>query len=309
MSNSGEWLDDGAAGAGHSQSEWLELSLEAHSDAEAERYEDALLAAGALAITFQAADQEEIFEPPPGTTPLWQHTAVTGLFAQDSDLGALLAVLRQELGPQLPISRRCFADAQWTRAWLDHFKPIYFGPSFIVAATEHEIDDKNATVLRLDPGLAFGTGTHPSTAMCLQFLVSQDLRGRSVYDYGCGSGILGVAAALLGADPVYQTDIDPQALRASADNAAKNGVAERIHIVATPDAAPRVDILVANILLAPLCGLRTQFEKHTDANSVLVFAGLLERQEEELRAAYAGYQIERLQEREGWICLRLRRNH
>lgn len=305
MSNSGEWLDDGAAGAGHSQSEWLELSLEAHSDAEAERYEDALLAAGALAITFQAADQEEIFEPPPGTTPLWQHTAVTGLFAQDSDLGALLAALRQELGPNLPISRRCFADAQWTRAWLDHFKPIYFGPSFIVAATEHEIDDKNATVLRLDPGLAFGTGTHPSTALCLEQLVQRDLRGRSVYDYGCGSGILGIAAALLGAAPVYQTDIDPQALRASADNAAKNGV--KVEICANPADAPAVDLIVANILLEPLCGLKEQFEKHLKADSQLIFAGLLARQEARIREVYRGYAIERLGEREGWICLGLHR--
>ena len=306
-----EWLDNSAAGAGHSP-EWLELSLEAHSDAEVERFEEALLAAGAVAISYSAADEEEIYEPPLGTMPLWARTGVTGLFNQGSDRPAILAALGELLGTTLPIAARSFADSQWTRAWLDHFQPIPFdgGPRrLIVAASEHVIDDPAAVVLRLDPGLAFGTGTHPSTAMCLQFLVSQDLRGRSVYDYGCGSGILGVAAALLGADPVYQTDIDPQALRASADNAAKNGVAERIHIVATPDAAPRVDILVANILLAPLCGLRAQFEKHTDADSVLVFAGLLERQEEELRAAYAGYQIERLQEREGWICLQLRRNH
>ena len=165
-------------------------------------------------------------------------------------------------------------------------------------------------MLRLDPGLAFGTGTHPSTAMCLNWLVHHGaLAGKTIYDYGCGSGILGIAAALLGAKHVWQTDIDPQALTASGENADKNGVRERITLCADPNNAPQVDLLVANILLEPLCALRPQFEKHLRADSEMIFAGLLERQEERIRAAYGdAYHISRADSRDGWILLHLRPN-
>ena len=289
---------------------WLELTLTAHSDAEAEQLEAALEASGAIAVTYTAADDEEIYEPPVGTTPLWQTTRVTGLYPLDSDRDAILTVLRAALGNDYPIAEHLLHDNDWVRAWLDHFQPIPFGNGFWVAATEHTIPEADATVLRLDPGLAFGTGTHPSTAMCLNWLVHHGaLADKTVYDYGCGSGILGIAAALLGAKHVWQTDIDPQALTASGENADKNGVRERITLCADPDDAPKVDLLVANILLEPLCFLRPQFEKHLRADSQLIFAGLLERQEERIRAAYGdAYAITRTDSRDGWILLHLHPN-
>ena len=215
--------------------QWLEITLRSNSEADAERIEAALEAAGAIAITYTAADDEEIFEPPIGSMPLWAHTGITGLFPQNSDPETIHFLLRAALGNDIALNDRLFADSEWTRAWLDHFRPIDFGGGFWVAASEHHIDDPAATVLRLDPGLAFGTGTHPSTAMCLNWLVHHGaLAGKTVYDYGCGSGILGIAAALLGAQHVWQTDIDPQALTASGENADKNGVHARITLALTP---------------------------------------------------------------------------
>lgn len=290
------------------EKQWLELTLTAHSDHEALLIETALEISGALAVTYQAADEQEIFEPPVGSTPLWHTTRVTGLYDLDADKTAIIASLQSALGEDYPIADHILTDKDWVRAWLDHFKPIPFGAHFWVAATEHQIDDPNAIVLRLDPGLAFGTGTHPSTAMCLNYLVTEaQLADKTVYDYGCGSGILGIAAALVGAKHVWQTDIDPQALTASAENAEKNGVREKISIVANPSDAPQTDILIANILLEPLCFLRPQFEKHIRPDTQIYFAGLLERQEANIREHYGdGYDIHRAAERDGWILLSLR---
>ncbi|MDO5091024.1 MAG: 50S ribosomal protein L11 methyltransferase [Cardiobacteriaceae bacterium] len=291
----------------NTEKQWLEITLKSHDDAQTERFEQALEAAGAIAITYQAADDEEIYEPPIGAMPLWQQTGITGLFPQSSAPEAVIAALQQALGDEADaLDLRQFADSEWTRAWLDHFQPIDFGNGFWVAASEHEIPDASATVLRLDPGLAFGTGTHPSTAMCLNWLNSHDLSGKTVYDYGCGSGILGIAAALLGAERVWQTDIDPQALAASLDNARKNGVDARIDIVADPGDAPRVDILVANILLEPLCFLQPQFLRHIHPDTRLVFAGVLERQVAELAAVYEdAFDLRIADTRDGWALLEL----
>ena len=289
------------------EKQWLELSLIANSDEEAFLLETALEVAGALSITFQANNEEEIFEPPIGTTPLWQKTKITGLFALDADKKEILATLQSALGEDYPILENFVKDSDWVRAWLDYFKPIKFGNNFWVAAHEHIINEPNAKILRLDPGLAFGTGTHPSTALCLDFLVnSADLKNKTVYDYGCGSGILGIAAALLGAEKVYQTDIDPQALIASAENAQKNGVLEKIKILNNPNEAPIVNLLIANILLEPLCFLKEQFKKHINKNTELYFAGLLARQEEKIREVYGQeFNIQKIKEKEGWILLQL----
>lgn len=289
---------------------WLEITFESFSEEDTQRFEEALEAAGALSITYQALDDnEEIFEPPIGSMPLWEKTGVTGLFAQDADLDSILLTLYSLLGENLPINKRLFADSEWTRAWLDYFKPILFAGKkrLWIAATEHVIDDADALVMRLDPGLAFGTGTHPSTALCLQFLANCDLHGKTVYDYGCGSGILGIAAAMLGAEKVFQTDIDPQALQASRENAAKNHVAEKIDVLAEPENAPQVDFIVANILLEPLCALRPQFEKHIKNGTTLIFAGLLARQEQRIRDVYSDFTVEKINENDGWIILQLKR--
>lgn len=287
--------------------DWLEITLTSRNDDETLLLETALELAGALAITYKAADESEIFEPPIGSMPLWKKTGITGLFAQDSDPEAVLSALRSALGENYPLEEHFLADDDWVRAWMKYFKPIDFGNHFWVAATEQTVPDDNATILRLDPGLAFGTGTHPSTAMCLDYLVNRaEIAGKTVYDYGCGSGILGIAAALAGAAHVYQTDIDPQALLASHDNAEKNHVAEKITLCNDPDTAPAVDFLVANILLAPLCHLRASFEKHLKAHTQLLFAGILIDQVPQIEAVYAdSYHIEKVNSRDGWQLLLL----
>lgn len=293
------------------ENDWLNLSLDCQDEHELEIVEEALFFAGALSVSYEAVDDEEIFEPPVGTTPLWQNTRITALFEKNADLGAIIAELDAMLGEKLRFNPKFFQDIEWTRAWLDYFKPIEFVGKqnrLWVGATEHKIDDNQGVILRLDPGLAFGTGTHPSTAMCLQYLVEADLHDKALYDYGCGSGILGIAGALLGAKNIYQTDIDPQALIASLDNAQKNKVEDKIQILNNPDDAPKVDILVANILLEPLCFLKSQFEKHLKQDTILVFAGILERQQSRIEEVYSEqFNIERINERDGWICLKLTR--
>ncbi|MBP3194322.1 MAG: 50S ribosomal protein L11 methyltransferase [Cardiobacteriaceae bacterium] len=290
------------------QKDWLELSLIANGDEEALLFETALELAGAIATTATSASEEEIFEPEIGTTPLWKKSKITGLFALDADKTQVLESLKTALGEEYAhaIVENLLADCDWIRAWLDYFQPISFAAGRLwVAAQEHDLSgraDKNAAILRLDPGLAFGTGTHPSTALCLEYLAGNNLSGKTVFDYGSGSGILGIACALLGAEKIYQTDIDPQAIQASRENAEKNNVAEKITVTDKPETVGAVDLLVANILLEPLCALKTEFEKHSRE---FIFAGILERQEEVIRRNYPNYQIEKVAEKDGWICLRL----
>ncbi len=283
---------------------WLEITLDSHHDDDSERLEEALTEAGALAITFTAADESEIFEPSLGEMPLWPTTGVTGLFPQNSDPETVIATLNARLNGEYALKHNVFADSEWTRAWLDYFQPINFGQGFWVAATEHVIEEPDTTILRLDPGLAFGTGTHPSTAMCLDYLNHQVLDGLSVYDYGCGSGILGIAAALLGAKIVYQTDIDPQALIASADNAKKNKVSDIITIVSDPEKAPTVDLIVANILLSPLCDLKPRLLAHLKPQGKMIFAGILDHQVDTLKRHYIDdCHVNIINQQEHWVLL------
>lgn len=288
---------------------WFEISLKSCGDDETVRLESALELAGAIAITYQAGDDSDIYEPLPGDMPLWRETRITGLFHQDSDPKQVRAVLGELLGQGYLLESRVVSGSDWIDAWRDHFSPIAFGERFWVAATGQTVDVPGALVLRLDPGLAFGTGTHPTTAMCLDYLVNRAaVVGKRVYDYGCGSGILGIAAALCGAQSVFQTDIDAQALRAARDNSEKNQVAEKITVCANPDHAPVVDLLVANILLKPLCLLRRQFEKHLHANTQLLFAGIREHQVDDIRNVYDdAFTIDIVDCRDGWALLSLTR--
>ena len=291
--------------------DWLEITLTSSDDDETLLLESALELAGALALTYRAGDAEAIYEPPPGGMPLWRQTRITGLFAKDTEPRRVLAVLRGALGADYPLEQHALAESDWLHAWLDHCAPISFGRHFWVASSGQVIDDPEAIVLRLDPGLAFGTGAHPTTAMCLDYLVNRaSIGGKTVYDYGCGSGILGIACALRGAEHVWQTDIDAQALRAASENAGKNRVAEKITLCKNPDGAPTVDLLVANILLEPLCFLRRQFEKHLKAATELLFTGILERQVEKIRDLYAdAFAIRIADRRDGWVLLSLAQTH
>lgn len=289
----------------------LEISLKSRCADETARLESALELAGAIALTYQAGDDSAIYEPPPGAMPLWRETRITGLFREDSDTERVRAAVRGVLGKEYPLEVRFLAPSDWIDVWRDHFSPIPFGGRFWVAASGQVVDDPEALVLRLDPGLAFGTGTHPTTAMCLNYLVNHAaVAGKNVYDYGCGSGILGIAAALCGAAQVWQTDIDAQALRAAKANGEKNQVGGKITLCADPDDAPAVDLLVANILLEPLCNLRWQFEKHLKPETRLLFAGIRDNQTDKIHDVYGdAFTIETADQRDGWVLLSLTAKH
>ncbi|HBO6416426.1 TPA: 50S ribosomal protein L11 methyltransferase, partial [Pseudomonas aeruginosa] len=194
---------------------WLQVRL-AITPEQAETYEDALLEVGAVSVTFMDAEDQPIFEPDLGTTPLWSRTHLLALFEADTDETALLAHLALLTGGDLPEHHvEEIADQDWERSWMDNFQPMRFGRRLWIVPSWHAAPEPDAVNLLLDPGLAFGTGTHPTTALCLEWLDGQELAGRQVLDFGCGSGILAIAALLLGAERAVGTDIDPQALEAS----------------------------------------------------------------------------------------------
>ncbi len=292
---------------------WLQLVLDAGGHAP-ERLAEWLEGEGAVAVSFQDAADEPLYEPPPGATPLWSHTRVTALFEADHDLDATLAALGAALGSLPPHQLERIEDRAWERVWLADFKPLQFGERLWVVPSHCEPPEPTAVNLRLDPGLAFGTGTHPTTALCLEWLSSADLEGRTVVDYGCGSGILAIAAALLGARSVIATDLDPQALLATRENAARNGVAERLVVTCAersrssgmpgPLAIAPADILLANILAGPLVELAPLFARSIKPGGRIVLSGLLAEQAEEVAHAYRdGFTIVAPCCREGWARL------
>lgn len=292
---------------------WRELAVASHHP---EFAEEILLSGGAVSVTMTDAADVPVLEPLPGETPLWPATITRGLFAEDIDLDAVRASLRELLpdGAAATVEVRAVEDRDWVRAWLDHATPLRFGPEgapgLWICPSGHRVDVAGATVIDLDPGLAFGTGTHPSTAMCLDWLAATDeLRGKTVLDYGCGSGVLAIAALKLGAAHAIGVDIDPQALTATRDNAAANGVAARLRCAGVEQAVDDiVDIVLANILARPLVELAPKLAARTRRGGSIVLAGLLERQAEEVRAAYAPwFDFERDATREGWSRLSARR--
>ncbi|WP_134593761.1 50S ribosomal protein L11 methyltransferase, partial [Pseudomonas aeruginosa] len=239
---------------------WLQVRL-AITPEQAETYEDALLEVGAVSVTFMDAEDQPIFEPDLGTTPLWSRTHLLALFEADTDETALLAHLALLTGGDLPEHHvEEIADQDWERSWMDNFQPMRFGRRLWIVPSWHAAPEPDAVNLLLDPGLAFGTGTHPTTALCLEWLDGQELAGRQVLDFGCGSGILAIAALLLGAERAVGTDIDPQALEASRDNASRNGIEPARFPVYLPADLPQrqADVLVANILAGPLVSLAPQ---------------------------------------------------
>lgn len=267
---------------------WKQVVFHTHT-ALAERLSDALHELGAAAVTLQDDADQPVLEPLPGETPLWQQTRVEGLFEQDADFPALLQALKQVISPEtLPAyDIQDVPDQDWERAWLDNFKPMQFGHRLWIVPSAYEAEDPQAVNIRLDPGLAFGTGTHPTTALCLRWLDGADLNGKRVIDFGCGSGILAIAAAKLGASEVVGTDIDPQALQASADNARENGVENAIVLVPAEGFSSKpVDILLANILANPLKALAEQFSAYVKPGGEIVLSGILQEQAQEVLLIY-----------------------
>ena len=286
---------------------WAEVSLSIPREL-AESAEQTLETQGALAITLQDSADHPVLEPLPGTAPLWPEVQLRGLFSADVQrsevsqaLLGLPGVNRAEF-----LAWRDVADQDWTRAWMDRFRPMKFGKGlWIVPTGMEEPDDPEAVILRLDPGLAFGTGTHPTTALCLGWIDGCDWSGRIVVDYGCGSGVLGIAAALKGAKTVVCVDNDPQALEATTANAERNAVAERIHCTA-PEAfeEKRADVVLANILAAPLIELAPVLQNSLAENGQVVLSGILEEQAEAVAQAYrSGFGSISAEMLDGWVRL------
>ena len=297
---------------------FLELALTVRA-AQQESAEAVLADLGALAVTLADADAETpderaIFEPGVGETPLWAQVRMLALFEPATDrrgLTAALAELLPELEPD-HLEFREVADQDWERAWMDRYQPMRFGRRLWIYPWNVEpagLDD-DAVVVRLDPGLAFGTGTHPTTALCLEWLEGLDLAGKSLLDYGCGSGVLAIAALKLGAAQARGVDNDPQALVASADNATRNGVAAQLllHAPAALPAQP-ADVLVANILAGPLAELAPAFAARLKPGAPFALSGILAGQESELLARYAecGFVELTVSVREDWVRIDGRR--
>jgi ribosomal protein L11 methyltransferase len=283
---------------------WLELKL-ALGDLDAERVEEALLEAGALSVTLEDAGDEPLYEPAPDS--LWSDTLLTALFPADAYTDAVRARLLELLGlAKLPAHRfEPLEDRDWAREWLKDFKPMRFGRRLWICPTAYAPPDPRAVNILLDPGLAFGTGSHGTTALCLEWLDGAAVAGRTVLDYGCGSGVLAIAAARLGAKRVWATDNDPQALLATRENAARNGV-EGALTLCTPESlpAPRVQLLLANILARPLMELAPRFGELLETGGQLVLSGILEQQEQDIRRAYGpGFEFQESARREGWLRL------
>jgi ribosomal protein L11 methyltransferase len=289
---------------------WLQLRLDT-SPEQIEALETLMLAAGAVAVTMEDNADQPVLEPGVGETPLWHQTRLTGLFTADTDMDVALAQFPPALLAACNQRVEILEDKDWEREWISHYRPMRFGKRLWVCPSWLEPPEPDAVNLLLDPGLAFGTGTHPTTALCLTDLDGMDLAGRKVVDYGCGSGILAVAALKLGAVQALGVDNDPQALVASRDNCARNRLPEAALEVALPGAEviarwqQQADVVVANILAGPLMALSDTLLGLLQPGATLMLSGLLNTQAEELRAHYRDrLQLTVVGEREDWVCLR-----
>ncbi len=249
--------------------------------------------ADALSITWQDAGDTPVLEPLPGETPLWDDLIITALFAGDIDISKLQDTLEANK-QRWQISKNVIEtieDQDWERAWMEDFHPMKFGENLWIYPSWNEVPDDDSTKIILDPGLAFGSGTHPTTAMCLEWLDANPPKGLSVIDYGCGSGILAIAAAKLGARKILATDIDKQALIATRDNMQKNHIADNAIETCFPDALNKdpVDLLIANILSGPLVELATTFSQLCKTSGTIVLSGILEEQTNSIKEAYNEY--------------------
>lgn len=282
---------------------WLQLRFAVTPD-QAASYEDTLLNLGAVSVTFMDADDQPIFEPDLGTTPLWQRTHLLALFDEKTDSNYLLLQLIKQLGELPDYHLEILEDQDWERTWMDNFHPMCFGKRLWIIPSWTEAPNPNAINLLLDPGLAFGTGTHPTTALCLEWLDEFMQEGFEVIDFGCGSGILAVAALMLGAKKVIGVDIDPQALQASRENAKRNQISDKLFPLYLPDDMPKAtsDIVLANILAGPLVELVTTIINLVKPKGWICLSGILENQAEMIRKAYEPYfNLQKTVIKDGWV--------
>jgi ribosomal protein L11 methyltransferase len=278
--------------------------------ADLERAEESCRRFGAIALSLADAGDEPLLEPRPGATPVWQAIRLRALFDLAVDAQVVAATLAVVLGlaPEA-VGVEHVEDRDWEREWLKDFRPMRFGRRLWVCPAGGQTGTPGAVVLELEPGLAFGTGTHPTTALCLEWLDGAIAGGERVLDFGCGSGILALAALKLGAGSATAFDIDPQALHATRENSARCGLSDRIEVQALAgDISGRFDVVLANILSGPLIGIAWVLASRTRAGGALVLAGMLERQADEVARAYRPwFDIGPAAERGGWALLAGRR--
>ncbi len=262
---------------------------------------------GAVSVTYMNADSKPVYEPDIGETRIWEQTKSIALFEIDTDI----AKVKQQLFQQFSANdlqdwhAEILADQTWERAWMEHYQPMQFGEHLWVYPSGQEQDKPNTVSLILDPGLAFGTGTHPTTALCLEWLAEQDIAGKIVIDFGCGSGILAVAAVLLGAKEAHAIDIDPQALIATRDNAEKNNVSDKISTYLPEEFnTMSVDIVLANILAKPLIELSEHIMSLVNPQGQIVLSGILEEQAASVQQVYAQqFTMQAISQQQEWCRL------
>jgi len=291
---------------------WIQLIIDT-PESHISFLEDALMDLGAQAVTLQDNANQPLFEPPPGATPVWSQTRLTALFDASIHTQSLIDALRHEWANHsqdkqegLPQWRfEALEDKDWEREWLSNFKPMPFGQRLWVLPSGFDRPSEAEICLQLDPGLAFGTGTHETTALCLEWLDAQNFDGETVLDFGCGSGILAIAAILLGAQGAVGIDNDPQALTASKANAEKNQVAKQLQLLTPEDnLSKEYNIVVANILAGPLIELSEHIAAHTAPRGLLALPGVLKEQTEQLAQAYTPwFDIKTIKHKGDWALI------
>ena len=286
---------------------WQQILLKLRAEHSAE-LEELLLEAGASSVTLMDAEDQAVFQKKPGATPLWDTSALLGLFPIENDLGSLVATL--QFHPQVlnreSLQVTALEDQAWERAWMKDFQPRQFGERLWICPSWQPPPDPEAVNIMLDPGMAFGTGTHATTAMCLGWLEQAQLQSKEVIDYGSGSGVLAIGAALLGARQVYAVDNDPQAIAATIDNSHRNNIPQQTITAHLPKTLPKLqsDILLANILAEPLHELADHFAALVKPGGSIVLSGILTEQAGPLRESYGRwFAMSRPEIREGWVLL------
>ena len=289
---------------------WIQISFRTEKK-QADLLSNLLNENGAESITLQDDENQPLLEPGVGETPIWDRVMVTGLFQSDIDPQKILTSIQSVLQASLPDYQvTTLDDKVWEREWINHFQPMCFGRRTWICPSWHSIPDPNAVTIMLDPGLAFGTGTHPTTALCLEWLDEHIQGGETVIDFGCGSGILGIGALKLGANKVWAVDNDPQALAATHNNAANNAVDTYIYVADTQhELKMQADILLANILAKPLISLSSYFATLVKPGGSAILSGILAEQQQAVLDAYdASFFLQNAAQREDWIRLELIRH-
>ena len=275
---------------------WLQIHITV-DQAQVDLTETLLESLGAVSVTLDDAENQDLLEPLPGETPLWNKVIVTGIYAQEDgeeiDVNALETFIKAQL-PDAPLRSEFLDDQEWERTWMDAYEPIQIGNKYWIVPEWMQAPEPDAVNIKLDPGLAFGTGNHASTFLCLQWLGKVDVKDKIVIDYGCGSGILGVAALLLGAKKVYATDIDPQAVLATKQNAELNGVLDHLYVGLPEEfnaelGEQKADVFVANILAGPLMALAAEFATLIKPQGEFALAGIIEEQVDDVANVYSEF--------------------